>query len=355
MTRFTGKTRKLLLGLAATVSVGLLVLASRDVLAKPPAASAASIVPYIEGHSHMNAQEAEGSIEAALEAMPRENAEHILFLPAPFGPGDKGIYDAEAILPAAKKHANKISVLGGGGSLNIMIQESVRSGNAGPEVRRKFRERAEQLLREGVVGFGEMTAEHLGAASSYQYAPPDHPLFLLLADIAAEHHVPIVLHMEAVPHDMALPAGYKSPPNPPRLHANIAAFERLLSHNPRAHIIWAHLGADNTGFRTPALCRRLLAAHPNLYMEIKEDPKALGLTPPMGNGKIKPAWLKLFEDYPDRFIIGTDQHYGPGENPFKGPQRWQTVVDLVNQLPPGVRRKIASENAARLYGFKDEM
>jgi predicted TIM-barrel fold metal-dependent hydrolase len=363
MLQFSRKTAKIFLGLTvAGIPLVLFVVSMRGGQLQPAAdqsssqkTATAALSPYIEGHSHLNADDAEGSIEAALSAMPRENAERILFLPAPFAPGDRGVFDAEAILPAAKKHPDKISVLGGGGSLNIMIQESVQSGDAGPEVQRKFKERAEQILREGAVGFGEMTAEHFAGGTAYQYAPADHPLFLLLADISAEHGAPVVLHMEAVPQDMPLPAGLKSPPNPPKLHENISAFERLLSHNPRARIIWAHLGSDNTGYRTPDLCRRLLDAHPNLYMEIKVDPLSLGKNPPMVDGKIKPEWRDLFEDFPSRFIIGTDQHYGPGEDPFKGPQRWQTVVSLVNQLPPGLRRKILEENAARLYGFNGDM
>jgi len=44
-------------------------------------------------------------------------------------------------------------------------------------------------------------------------------------------------------------------------------------------------------------------------------------------------------DFPDRFIIGSDQHY-----PSEGlGQRWQTVVLLFNQLPADVRRKIGTE------------
>src|SRR6185312_13039247 len=150
------------------------------------------------------------------------------------------------------------------------------------------------------------------------YAPSDHPLLLLLADIAAQHRVPMVLHIEAVPQEMPLPSNLKSPPNPPRLHANIAALERLLDHNRNAKIIWAHAGSDNTGYRTPELCRRLLRAHSNLYMEIKIDPVSPARNPPMANGKIKPEWLRLYKQFPDRFVIGSDQHY-PAKS---GPQRW---------------------------------
>jgi predicted TIM-barrel fold metal-dependent hydrolase len=215
----------------------------------------------------------------------------------------------------------------------------------------KYRKRAEAILAAGAAGFGEMAAEHFPSSTPYESAPPDHPLFLLLADIAAQHDVPICIHMEAVPQDMDLPAPLESPPNPPRLHANIAAFERLLAHNPRAKIVWAHLGWDTTGYRTPELTRRLLAAHANLFMEIKLDPVDKGKTSPITNrasGTIKPEWLKLFTDFQDRFVIGTDQHYPQSS----GPQRWQAAVRLFNQLPAAVQQKIGADNAVHIYNLK---
>jgi predicted TIM-barrel fold metal-dependent hydrolase len=310
-----------------------------------------ALTPYVEAHTHFDDKDPEGSVRSALAALGRQNATKIFFLTPPDTSDHPGHFDAEVLLPAAKKYPGKLAVLGGGGTLNATIVQSVATGDAGPAVQKTFRERAEELIREGVAGFGEMAAEHFDGATPYQYAPADHPLYLLLADIAAEHNVPIDLHMEAVPTAMPLPAGLKSPPNPPQLHANIAAFERLLAHNPRAKIIWAHAGADGTGFRTPDLCRRLLAAHPNLYMEIKADPLAHGKNFPLADGKIKPEWLKLFEDFPDRFIIGSDQHY---LEPKDQEQRWQEVVLLFNQLPGDLRRKIGTENIAHIYGRASE-
>jgi len=318
--------------------------------AKPPAAkpeAPAALTPYVEAHTHIDGADPKASVRAALAALPRQNAAMVLFQMPPDTFDHPGHYDAEVVLAEAKKHPGKIGVLGGGGTLNAMIIQAATTGDAGPAVQKKFKERAEELLREGVIGFGEMTAEHYSGGTPYQYAPADHPLYLMLADIAAEHGVPIDLHMEAVPQDMAEPAGVKSPPNPPRLHANIAAFERLLAHNPRAKIIWAHAGADGTGQRTPELCRRLLRAHANLYMEIKTDPHAPGLNYPLADGKIKPEWLALFTEFPDRFIIGSDQHYPEPKDPD---QRWEEVVRLFNQLPADMRRKIGTENVARIYG-----
>ncbi len=314
-----------------------------------PGKAVAAASPFADVHAHWEPADPRGSVGSALRAMRRENASRIVFMPPPLATVDPAQRDAEAVLPWVKEHPDKLAVLGGGGTLNAMIQQSVRSGDAGPEVQRRFRERAQELLRQGAAGFGELAVEHFQAATPYQHAPADHPLFLLLADIAAQHGVPIDLHMEAVPQDIALPGDLKAPPNPPQLAANIAAFERLLAHNRGARIIWAHAGSDNTGYRTPELCRRLLQEHPNLYMDLKIDPLKPAKNSPLTNGaggSIKPDWLKLLRDFPDRFVLGSDQHY---PEPKAGPQRWEAVVSLLNQLPEDLRRKIGMENALRLY------
>lgn len=316
-----------------------------------PHKAIAALSPYMDVHTHLDETDVDGSMQSAIRAMPEENLARIVFMPSPFTLADANRFDVERLLSGAKKYPGKIYVLGGGGTLNPMIIEAARTGDAGSEVQKKFKERAEAIVAAGAVGFGEMAAEHFPSATPYEYAPPDHPLLLLLADIAAQHDLPISIHMEAVPQDMDLPASLKSPPNPPRLHANIAAFERLLSHNPRAKIVWAHLGWDTTGYRTPELMRRLLEAHPNLFMEIKLDPVDIGKTSPLTNGAsgtIKPEWLKLLTDFQDRFVIGSDQHYPQSS----GPQRWQAAVLVFNQLPAAVRQKIGMENATHIYHLK---
>jgi Amidohydrolase len=333
-------------------------LAQPSAKMQQPNADGESIValsPYVDTHAHFDAKilsDPSGEIDAALREMGHENAAKLIFMPGPFLPDDPNRFDHDAFLAALKKHADKLAFQGGGGSLNPMIQESVRSGDAGPEVQRKFKARAEQILSDGAVGFGELSSEHVSflPGQAYETAPPDHPLFLLLAAVAAAHGVPIDLHMDVVPQTMPLPLDLKSPPNPTKIQENLAAFERLLNYNPRAKIAWAHAGSDNVGNRTPDLCRRLLQAHPNLYMEIKIDPLDLGKNPPIANGEIMPDWLRLFQDFPDRFVIGTDQHYNSGR-PMTGPQRWKMAVILLNQLPGDLRRKIGAENALRIFSI----
>jgi predicted TIM-barrel fold metal-dependent hydrolase len=355
--RFRGKSVAMTLLLAGGVFLFFTHLAASQ-LGRPGqdsgksrvATLAPASVPYIDAHTHIDQLDPEGAVTLILSAMERLNTAKAFIQTEPFGPDNPARWDAEMILPAVKRHPQKLAVLGGGGTLNPMILEAHRTGNSGPDVQKKFRARAEELLRLGVAGFGELSTEHLSLPQSpvkdYEYAPADSPLMLLLADIAAEHNVPIDLHMEALPQTIPTPVEY-GPPNPPELHGNIEALERLLAHNRRAKIIWAHAGSDNIGYRTPDLCRRLLQAHPNLYMEIKFDPGFPGKDPPIVDGKLKPEWLKLYSDFPDRFLIGSDQHFDP---PATAPlARAQQNALLLNQLPPDLRKKIAVDNALRIY------
>jgi len=338
-----GHTRAVCLMIAAVAATATYHAGAAQTNATTSAAAA--LVPFADIHTHFDEHDPQGTVQSVLRATASENASKIYLQIPPFSFDDPAAYDAEMILPAAAAHKDKIGVLGGGGSLNPMIMRSVSTSDAGPRVRQQFKDRAEELLRLGVSGFGEMAAEHFVGATPYEYAPPDHPLYLLLADIAAEHGVPIDIHMESVPQAMALPAPLKSPPNAASLHENISALERLLAHNPRATIVWAHLGSDNTGFRTPGISRRLLAAHPNLYLEIKHDPRSIGKNPVLADGSVSPAWLDVIREFPDRFVIGSDQHY-----PLDGePVRWASVVTILNQLPPDLRNKVGVENPRRVF------
>ena len=318
-------------------------------------------ISCIDTHAHLRGKyRSRGSFysdydraaKTALAAMHALGIEKSLIMPPPFSPEHPNRYDYRALAEVAKKNPERFAFLGGGGSLNPMIHESPDSGKLTPELRRKFEEIATEILRDGAVGFGEMTAEHLSFFTGHPYeaAPPDHPLFLLLADIAARHEVPIDLHMEAVPQDMPLPEKFNSPPNPRILHENIAAFERLLSHDRNARIVWAHAGWDNTGYRTVTLMRRLLGGHPNLYMSLKINRLSLPQNRPLDeNGEIRPEWVDLIRSFPDRFLIGGDQFYGIPRLTLRRPPRSVGPRVFLNQLPADLARKVAHENAVRVY------
>lgn len=283
---------------------------AKPVLAAEEHVSAGGMA-YIDTHNHLVGRlgprtrftdlDYDGAARIALATMDKLGIKKMFIMPPPFSRDHPHKYDVDDFIGTVKKYSDRFAFLGGGGTLNVMIQQAVHDGNTSKEVRNRFEKKALEILSKGALGFGEMTAEHLslGPNHPYESAPPDHPLFLLLADIAARHDVPIDIHMEAIPEEMPLPKWLRSPPNPGILRPNITAFERLLTHNRKAKIIWAHVGWDNTGSRTAALTAEMLKKHPNLYMSFKISPRdSLPESRPIERGRgLKEEWLKVIRNF----------------------------------------------------------
>lgn len=323
---------------------------------------------FIDTHVHLlggmpgGTSDYEGAAKVALQEMSASNVVRSLVMPPPFPAGHATLYDYDAFVGAVRAHRDHLAFLGGGGSLNPMIQEAVRAGQVSDNFKRKFEERARRILADGAVGFGEMTAEHFSIRTQfhpghpYVSAPADHPLFLLLADIAAAAAVPIDLHMEAAPRDIPLPPRYASPPNPPEIRANIPGLERLLAHNRKAHIVWVHAGNDLTGHWTVELSRRLLEAHPNLYLSIKIAPPTMPYagvpqSSPIAMGTLRPEWLELIRSFPDRLVIGSDAFYPSPRSSVPYASILGGLRIFLSQLPADLAQKVGIDNAVRLYNL----
>lgn len=321
---------------------------------------------YVDVHVHpIPGRDGVSSLEEPLAVMAQAHIRKMVLLPPPQAPGMPRNWDYEAFLGEARRYPDRFAFLGGGGSLNVMIQEAAAADRVGPELRARFEQRARRILADGAAGFGEMSPHHLSHMPGHPYesVPADHPLFLLLADIAAEHGAVVDLHLDVVPHRMPRPARF-SAPNPETLPENLAGFERLLAHNRGALIVWAHAGSDPLGNFTARLARELLARHPNLHLSIRAGAAQAGaLNAIFSPGdRVDPEWLALFSAFPDRFVLGGDQFFasaaigrgGPGvEFSRRAPLQRQAQARLLAQLPPELARRIGYENATRLYRLKE--
>jgi len=279
--------------------------------------------------------------------------------------GRPAIYDHEILSEIVRGYPTRFAFLGGGGSLNPMLQAAGETREVGDKLRREFEDKANEILRQGGAGFGEISAHHLShtAGHPYESVPAEHPLLLQLADTAARGDVPIDLHFDVAAEEIKAPEWLASPPNPQIFHANLAAFERLLAHNRRAKIVWAHAGSDMLGHWTTDLSRKLLEKHPNLFMSLRLAPGRAPQNHPLGKaGEIRPEWLRLLRDFSDRFVIGGDQFFvspsvqdrGPGVMfAQRAPMVRQRTGAFLAMLPADLYRKIALENPARLYRLKD--
>jgi hypothetical protein len=69
---------------------------------------------------------------------------------------------------------------------------------------------------------------------------------------------------------------------------------------------------------------------------------------------LKPVWLELLRDFPDRFVIGTDSFHSPaGTGAQRGPseETLQSYRATLAQMPPELAEAIAHRNAEKIYGL----
>ena len=120
-------------------------------------------------------------------------------------------------------------------------------------------------------------------------------------------------------------------------HSDKDAVERIFKHDPDAVVLWAH-----SGFDSPDEIRGMLEKHPNLWSDLayRSDHHS--------GGTVDAEWLKLFEAFPERFMLGTDTF---------APELWFYVEDHAKEnrawlstVPPTLAKRIGSQNALELLG-----
>lgn len=316
-----------------------------------------------------------GAVRVAIADMDKNNIGTAIVMPTPQPPGST-LYDIADFTDALRKHPGRFAFLGGGGTLNPMIHTDPDAETVDAKTKQKFADIANGIIDAGALGFGEMSANHLSVADAHSYhrSRPDHPLFLLLVEIAAKRNVVIDFHMDAVIEPISTPQKLRdmSQRNPPTLTPNLAQFEKLLAHERGARIVWAHAGVDHTGVLSVELIRRMMNAHPNLYMSIKALPQSPEPNTALAReGRLRPDWRKLIAEFPDRFVMGTDRFYGSSATGMAAGGRGANRVSagsifmertvpmtaaaqtLLSQLPPPLAQRVAVDNVKAIYRLPD--
>lgn len=318
----------------------------------------------IDTHMHFQVaaqRDLPGSARMAVEIMDRFGIGRSLLMPPPIADSSqRNFHDIEDLRFVMAAHPGRFALLGGS-RLNAMIHQTPAEAVTA-ELRAAFAARVREYLALGAVGFGEIAIHHvsipaMGPNHAYELVPADHPLLLLLVDLAAEAGVPVDLHFDLVPEDMPLPAVLQANKlNPPVLKANMESFRRLLGHNPKARLVWSHVGFEPLLTREPGLVRELMQKFPNLYMSFRLNrgapSPAAALSP---SGSLKQPWARLIQDFGERFLLGSDSFYAAdGIARGSGEEGLQRLQELVAQLPEPVRSQVARGNAVKLYRLAEE-
>ena len=320
-------------------------------------------MPWVDVHMHLIGGRGDfgGAVENAVRTMDRFGIATAIILPPPQVDSQPSTHDHTSYASALRRHPGRFAFLGGGGALNATIHRYADPAHVTEQVKRDFAATAERILAAGASGFGEIASLHISATLGhpYEFVPADHPLLLVLAEVAARRDVPIDLHMDAVEGEMPTPPRLAGGANPTTLPGTIAPLGRLLAGNPKTKIVWAHGGSDPLGAMTPATIGRLMDAHPNLHVSLR----IVGAQAPMQNkalaaGGLDPAWAQLLARHAERFVIGTDsfivapsvQGSGPGITfAQRNEPKLQATAHFLSLLSPEVARKVGRDNATRIY------
>jgi hypothetical protein len=120
-------------------------------------------------------------------------------------------------------------------------------------------------------------------------------------------------------------------------HSDADAVQRLFGQDPDARVLWAHAGFDR-----PANVRAMMLRYRRLWADLafRNDHAP--------NGRLDPEWRALLEEFPDRFMLGTDTF---------APERWHYVGrhaewsrGWLADLPAELAEQIAWRNANALFG-----
>ena len=118
-------------------------------------------------------------------------------------------------------------------------------------------------------------------------------------------------------------------------HSDVAAVERLFRLWPEARVLWAH-----SGFERPEAVREMLRRHARLWCDLAfRSDHADG-------SSVHPAWREAFDEFPQRFMVGTDT-FTPERWHYIGPHATWSRGWLVG-LPQALAEQLAWRNAEGL-------
>ena len=118
-------------------------------------------------------------------------------------------------------------------------------------------------------------------------------------------------------------------------HSDVDAITRLFVQWPEARVLWAH-----SGFEQPTAIREQLRRHPRLWCDLAyRSEHASGAT-------VDAAWRGLFEEFADRFMVGTDT-FTPERWHYIGPHA-RSARQWLASLPEALAEKLAWRNAETL-------
>jgi hypothetical protein len=185
-------------------------------------------------------------------------------------------------------------------------------------------------------GIGEIMSRHddLTALTYGDPAMADSVSLDPIYTLAAENDLPVSVHSNAS-------SVWR------RQAIYLSEMENAVSRHPKTKFIWCHTGISrriNIPTHTEEL-RRMLKTYPNIWMDISWVVFEDYITK---DGKPLQSWIELIEEFPNRFMIGSDK-VGKFSN---YPAEIQKYYVLLDALKPDTAKKVAGDNFVGLLPKK---
>jgi len=301
-------------------------------------------MPLFDAHNHLQYDE---SAEMLIKWMDEAGVRRMALMPRYYT--DDGFATDEMALAFEQRFPDRFIAFIGGQRVSLLPLNSWYSDFF-------FREFESKAKSGKYYGLGEFIILHYGynkyvgttsrKASGDERLPLNTPLMNQLFDIGQKTGLPLVIHAEAEL-DMS------------------QQMRHMLQKWPKTRVIWAH----NCGRAPASQVAEFLRAYPQLICDLA------GMSVPMpkpfgwgtfntragkdykpnshvtriqeNDGTINPSMRDLFEQFPDRFMIGTDIAH-----PFQYSRYIDVIIAfrrLLSQLSPETARKIGNDNAEKLF------
>jgi Tat protein secretion system quality control protein TatD with DNase activity len=297
--------------------------------------------PVVDAHGHLGASFDWDTIIQAMD----ENGVSKQIVMARYYQGPQGMVDLpgddELALKLAETYPGRFYPLVGMQRPGLTGADKWNAPDA--YVDSLIRETERKLASGKFFGIGEFIVRHWAYAPGY-HSEQDNPIYSELmrrfSVLAARFDVPMVIHMEGYPE-------------------RVADLSRLLSENPGTRYVWAH----NCGRTKGPVIHDLLSRFPNLFCDLA------GMTNVRGYYHYGSGWPRmeeftsliewnavllremrsLYEKFPDRFMVGTDLAHAPYMKMQNYSAHVRRFRELLDQLSPETRAKIAELNAIRIF------
>ena len=238
-------------------------------------------------------------------------------------------------------------------------------------VNKRFLERLAKDVRTGkYFAMGEFEARHYPSSTNTrdEHTPVDSEAMRVVFELSSETGIVFLLHHEA--EDVLLPE-----------------LERMLVKYPEAKVIWCHVGRNRNPetwikFRKADAVREFLSKYQNLYFNFlasepgsKYQPGKGYASKKSGGGKksgegyvegimydysfggvsLAAEWKKVIEEFPDRFVLGSDANTGGGLEKFEKYDKVTYIFRdiILKSVKKDVAEKIAFKNVWKLMIGKD--